>query len=212
MLHPVGLLIAAGIIAAIGATLQWMLHPPSSRTVLIAQHAAEQAREIAGDILVVFSADIRSEVMMALAAKMAKGREAQLVAIYVIEVPMTLPIDAELPVLERQALEVLTAATEIGRKAGMEIQTRTIRDRHAGPAIIQAAREENAHLIVMGTYREHGYAGAPLGRVIEYVTMHTDTDVLVGVSSTQEGKTMLNLSPLPAADVKKRSPSGVQKA
>lgn len=189
-----GWLIAAAIVVIIISTLYWMLHPPSSRTLQIAETATEQAHTIAGNVLVVFSMDISSEVLMALAARMAKGQQTQLVAIYVIEVPLTLPIDADLPQQERQALEVLTAATEIGRKVGLEIKTRTIRDRQTGPAIIQAAREEDARLIVMGTYREHGYMGAPLAKVIEYVTTHTHIDVLVGVSSATQPRSMLNLS------------------
>jgi nucleotide-binding universal stress UspA family protein len=196
----VGWLFAIAIVALISATLYWMLHPPSSRTLQIAETATEQAHTITGNVLVVFAVDISSEVLMALATRMAKGQHAQLVAIYVIEVPLTLPIDAELPLEERQALEVLTAATEIGRKVGLEIRTRVVRDRQTGPAVIQAAREENARLIVMGTYREHRYTGAPLAKVIEYVTTHTHIDVLVGVSSATEPRSMLNLAvPAPLA-------------
>jgi len=199
---PVGSLVALGIIGAIGLTMYKMLHAPSSRTEMIAAHAAEQAQEITGVILVVFSNHIHSEVLMALAVRMAKGRQAQLVAIYVVEVPYTLPIDAELPQEERAALEVLTAAEEIGRKAGIEISTRTIRDRQAGPAVIQAAREENASLIVMGTYREHRYAGAPMGQAIEYVLGQTETDVLIGVSSATEVESMFSLGPVPTIGLK----------
>jgi len=152
----------------------------------------------------VFSTHIHSEVLMALAVRMAKGRQAQLVAIYVIEVPYTLPIDAELPQEERAALEVLTAAEEIGRKASIEISTRTIRDRQTGPAVIQAAREEHASLIIMGTYREHRYAGAPMGQAIEYVLGQTETDVLIGVSSATEVESMFSLGPLLGTGLKSK--------
>jgi len=204
VLAHIGWLIAAAIVGFISSTLYWMLHPPSTPTLRRAQTATEQAYAIAGNVLVVFSADISSEVLMALAARMAKGQQTQLVAIYVIEVPLTLPIDAELQQQERQALEVLTAATEIGRKVGLEIRTQTIRDRQAGPAIIDAARKENARLIVMGTYREHRYTGAPLAKVIEYVTTHTHIDVLVGVSSATEPRSMLNLAAMPPKGEDKR--------
>jgi nucleotide-binding universal stress UspA family protein len=198
---PVGAVIGLALVGAVGSTLYRMLHRPTSRTEIIAAHAAEQAQEITGVILVVFSHHIHSEVLMALAARMAKGRQAELVAIYVIEVPYTLPIDAELPDEEREALEVLTAAEEIGRKTGVEIITRTIRDRQAGPAIISAAREENASLIVMGTYREHRYAGAPMGQAIEYVLSQAEKDVMIGVSSSKEGESMLSLGTTPTRSV-----------
>jgi hypothetical protein len=52
----------------------------------------------------------------------------------------------------------------------------------------------------MGTYREHRYTGAPLAKVIEYVTTHTHVDVLVGVSSATETASMLKLTaPTPLA-------------
>jgi len=196
-LDPIGAVIGVLIAGSISATIYTMLHAPTSRPQIIAETAAEQAQEITGNILVVFSAAIHSEVLMALAARMAKGRQAELVALYVVEVPYTLPIDAELPVEERQALEILTTATEIGRKAGIEIRTRTVRDRQTGTAVIQAALEEHASLIVMGTYREHRYAGAPLGLAIDYVLGQTHTDVLIGVSSAHESESMLNVIGVP---------------
>ncbi|HLJ82691.1 MAG TPA: universal stress protein [Candidatus Eremiobacteraceae bacterium] len=199
LFDPIGVTIAIIVAAAISATLYWMMHPPSSRTVRIAEHATTAAAQITGNILVAFSAAVSSEVLMALAAKMAYRTHAKLVAIYVIEVPLTLPVSAELPKDERRALEVLNAAAEIGRKSGLEISTRTVRDRQAGPAIIKAARDENAQLIVMGTYREHRYAGAPLAHLIEYVTTHAHVDVLIGVSANSETGSMFALGSLDAA-------------
>lgn len=201
-LHPLGALMALFVVGAVGSTLYWMLHPAMSRSALIAQTASTQAKAMAGNVLVVFSADINSLVLMALAARMAKRQQANLVAIYVIEVPYTLPIEADLPQQERRALDALNAAEEIGRAAGLDIETRMIRDRLTGTAIIRAAREESVSLIVMGTYREHGYAGAPLAKAIEFVTTHTSTDVLIGVSSV-DSKSMLSVSPADGpADIK----------
>ena len=195
--EPIGVLVALAIVGAVSSTLYWMLHPALSHSAMVARTASTQASQISGNVLVVFSADINSLVLMALAARMAKRQRANLVAIYVIEVPYTLPIEADLPQQERRALDSLTTAEEIGRKAGLDIDTRMIRDRQTGTAIIRAAREENASLIVMGTYREHGYAGAPLAKAIEFVTTHSSTDVLIGVSSV-DSKSMLSVAPTDA--------------
>jgi nucleotide-binding universal stress UspA family protein len=191
--NPLGAIVALCVVGSVASTLYWMLHPALSRSAIIAQTASTQASEMAGNVLVVFSADINSLVLMALAARMAKRQQANVVAIYVIEVPYTLPIEADLPQQERRALDSLRAAEEIGRAAGLDIETRMIRDRQTGTAIIRAAREENVSLIVMGTYREHGYAGAPLAKAIEFVTTHSSTDVLIGVSSV-DSKSMLNVA------------------
>lgn len=194
MISLIGIAIALLIVGSIGSTLYWMLHPTLSRSALMAQTASSQASQISGKVLVVFSADINSLVLMALAARMAKREQATVVAIYVIEVPYTLPIEADLPQVERRALDALSAAEEVARKAGVDIETRMIRDRQTGTAVLRAAQEEGASLIVMGTYREHGYSGAPLAKSIEFVTTHTTTDVLIGVSSV-EGKSVLSVSP-----------------
>jgi len=191
---PLGIVIALVVVGAVSSTLYWMLHPALSRSALIAQTASTQASEISGKVLVVFSTDINSLVLMALAARMAKRQQATVVAIYVIEVPYTLPIEADLPQAERRALASLNAAEEVARKAGVDIETRMIRDRQTGTAILRAAQEESASLIVMGTYREHGYAGAPLAKAIEFVTTHTTTDVLIGVSSI-DAKSILSVAP-----------------
>ena len=198
-LDPIGIVLALLVVGAVGSTLYWMLHPAMSRSAMIAQTASSQESEIAGNVLVVFSVDINSLVLMALAARMAKRQQANVDAVYIIEVPYTQPIEADLPQQERRALDALRAAEEIGRTAGLDIETRMIRDRQTGTAIIRAAREENASLIVMGTFREHGYAGAPLAKAIEFVTTHTSTDVLIGVSSV-DSKSMLSIAPNGAAD------------
>jgi nucleotide-binding universal stress UspA family protein len=192
-LHPVGIIIAFCVLGAASSTLYWMLHPQLSRSAKIAQSASTHASTMAGNVLVVFSADINSLVLMALAARMAKRQLAKLVAIYVIEVPYTLPIEAELPEQERAALDALSTAEAIGRKEGIEVEQRTIRDRLLSTAIMRAASEENVSLIVMGAYREHGYAGAPLAKAIDFIMTRSSTDVLVGVSSLNT-KSMLQLT------------------
>jgi hypothetical protein len=53
-LAHLGWLVAAAIVVSISMTLYWMLHPPSSRTLQIAETATEQAHNITGNVLVVF--------------------------------------------------------------------------------------------------------------------------------------------------------------
>jgi hypothetical protein len=50
--------------------------------------------------------------------------------------------------------------------------------------VLDIAKRERASLIVMGSYREGKYTGAPLGRDIEAIAAEAKCDVLIGV----EGK------------------------
>lgn len=179
-----GALIAVAIAAAIAATLWWMLHPPSSLVQRLAAKAESDLERLVGGIIVVFSPDIESGHMMALAARIARGQKAELLAVYVLEVPFTLPPDATMPDEERAALNSLGASEAIAMKHGVLIRTQLLKTRNTSQAVLDLAKREKAHLILIGSYHEGKYTGAPLGHDIEAIAANAKCDVLIGV----EGK------------------------
>ncbi len=179
-----GALIALAIALAINATIWWMLHPPASFVQRLAKEATSELERMVGSIVVVFSPDIASSHMMALAAKLARGERSELLAIYVIEVPYTLPPDAQMPAEERAALDALGAAETIATQTGVSLRTETIKSRSVKQAVLDLAKRERANLIILGSFREGKYTGAPLGRTIEEIAADAKCDVLIGV----EGK------------------------
>ncbi|HUA08100.1 MAG TPA: universal stress protein [Candidatus Acidoferrales bacterium] len=179
-----GALIALFVGFAIGSTIWWMLHPPASFVQKLAKEATTELERMVGSIVVVFSADILSSHMMALGAKLARGERSELLAIYVIEVPYTLPPDAEMPIEERAALDALGAAETIANASGVSIRTEIIKSRSTKQAVLDLAKRERANLIILGSFREGKYTGAPLGRTIEEIAADAKCDVLIGV----EGK------------------------
>ena len=64
------------------------------------------------------------------------------------------------------------------------IRTETIKARSTKQAVLDVAKREKANLIILGSYREGKYSGAPLGRTIEEIAADAKCDVLIGV----EGK------------------------
>ena len=179
-----GALIALIIAGAVGAILWWMLHPPASYVQRIAAQAESELGRMVGSLIVAFSPEIDSSHMMVLAAKLARGERSELLAIYVIEVPYTLPPDAEMESEERAALDALGAAETIAQKSNVTIRTETIKARSTKQAVLDVAKREKANLIILGSYREGKYSGAPLGREIEEIAADAKCDVLIGV----EGK------------------------
>lgn len=179
-----GALIALLIAGLVGATLWWMLHPPESNVERIAAAAASNLQRMFGSLIVVFSPEIESAHMMALAARLAHGERSELLALYVIEVPYTLPPDAEMTLEERAALDALGAAETIANKNNVAIRTETLKARSTKQAVLDVAKREKANLIIMGSFREGKYSGAPLGRAIEEIAADAKCDVLIGV----EGK------------------------
>jgi nucleotide-binding universal stress UspA family protein len=179
-----GAIVALIIAAMVGATLWWMLHPPSSHVQRIAERAESELERMVGSLIVVFSPEIDSSHMVALAVKLARGERSELLAMYVIEVPYTLPPDAEMPTEERAALDALGAAETIANNNNVTIRTETVKTRSTKQAVLDVAKRVKADLIILGSFREGKYSGAPLGRTIEDIAADAKCDVLIGV----EGK------------------------
>lgn len=179
-----GAVIAFVIASTVGTALWWMLHPPSSYVQRIAREAETELERMVGSLMVIFSPEIDSSHMMALAAKLARGERSELLALYIIEVPYTLPPDAEMTSEERAALDQLGAAETIANNNNVKIRTETIKARSTKQAVLDVAKREKADLIILGSFREGKYSGAPLGRTIEEIAADAKCDVLIGV----EGK------------------------
>jgi nucleotide-binding universal stress UspA family protein len=78
----------------------------------------------------------------------------------------------------RTAHEVLDAATKLAADAGVEAKTALIGEPIAD-AIVQAAKDSGADLIVMGTHGRSGIVRAVLGSVTADVIGRTDLPVMV---------------------------------
>ncbi len=183
-ISPTGSVLALLTLACICSTLYWMLHPPKTKADIRASEAETTLRRQLGTAIVVFSNEIRSEHMMVLAARLARRQKAGLLAAYIVEVPFTLPTHADMEQEDRTALDVLAAAETIARRNGTELRTETIHHRQTSQAVLELAKRERADLIIMGSYREGKYTGAPLGRAIETIASNAKCDVIIGV----EGK------------------------
>jgi APA family basic amino acid/polyamine antiporter len=78
--------------------------------------------------------------------------DSRLEVVYVIEVPLTLPLDAKLPSeREDEARRALDRAREVGEEyEDVEVGTEVIRARKVGAGILEAARRSGAEAIVIG--------------------------------------------------------------
>jgi nucleotide-binding universal stress UspA family protein len=174
---PAGVVLAFVVLVAISSTLYWMLHPPTTTAERAARATEAEVDEIIGSVIIVFSQEIHSEHMMSLAVRVARRERAQLLAAYIIEVPHTLPLDAEMEAERRDALGVLQVAESIARK------------NKVSQGVLELAKRKDAHLIVVGAYREGKYTGAPIGSAIEVIAAKATCDVLIGVQG-KRGKIM----------------------
>jgi APA family basic amino acid/polyamine antiporter len=127
-------------------------------------------------IVPIFGTDVDASALRT-AAKLV-GEDAMVEAVYVLRVPNQLPLDAGLEDEEQLGLSVLESAKVRGRKAGLKVQTRLIRTRNPGAAIVEEAERREAEIIYLGT------AHAPvseraLGPTATYLLAHRPCRVVI---------------------------------
>jgi APA family basic amino acid/polyamine antiporter len=133
-------------------------------------------------------------------------------ALWVFEVPMSLPIDAALPDEQlKRARAALARAKAVGEEyEGVEVATATVRARRAGQAIVDEARRRGVQAVVMGAEEPSkirggallGGRGGPLdnfvGDVTKYVIAKAPCQVIL--TAPPAGDSRKPAPPVPSAD------------
>jgi basic amino acid/polyamine antiporter, APA family len=125
-----------------------------------------------------------SDEALDIAAGLSAERGAQITAVYVVEVPLDLPLSAELPAEEELANRELDEARAIGESYGVVVLERLTRARSAGRAIVLEAERRGSEIIVLGAPRRgEGRRGQGVfGKTVDYVLRNAPCRVLVAAS------------------------------
>jgi len=179
--------IIAGLIGY-AAYRRWFVRSPLAATVRAPQQVLGPALEIDyRTILVPVLRSVESEEAIVAAARLASGRRARIVLLHVIEVPLELPFDADLPEQEEIADELLDNASAMVERYGVRPVPRIVRARRAGPAIVDESIAQNAELVVVGAPRDRVRRGGPVfGRTVDHVLRQSAVRVLV--AATRAGR------------------------
>jgi nucleotide-binding universal stress UspA family protein len=119
------------------------------------------------------------EEMVATAVKLAQERGAAVVALHVIRVPLDRPLDAELYDQEERAAASLAEAAALGADLGVAVEGKSIRARSIGEAIVKAAEETGADLIVLGSSPRWRRQSRFFSPTVDYVLRRAPAEVLV---------------------------------
>jgi basic amino acid/polyamine antiporter, APA family len=133
-------------------------------------------------ILVPIAPGYASDEAMDFACRLAAERRASIVALTAIEVPLELPLDAELPDDVREANEQLDEARAIGDSYGVNVIGRIARTRNIGRAIVDEAMRRHSEIIVMaGPRRVRLQRGRRqiFGDAVDFVLRHAPCRVMV---------------------------------
>jgi APA family basic amino acid/polyamine antiporter len=131
------------------------------------------------NILVPVAPGRETEEALDVACRLATERRARVAAIAVVEIPLELPLDAEMTQAEAEAHELLDYARAVGDSYGVDVVGRIVRDRSAGRAIVREAEQRNAEIIVMGAPRRRRARAPIFGGTTDYVLKQAPCRVMV---------------------------------
>ncbi|HEY1457066.1 MAG TPA: universal stress protein [Solirubrobacteraceae bacterium] len=182
-----------------------------------------------GSVLVPLSGSKLDEDIVQTAALLVSGEPTDeaaidtstIEAVWIFEIPMSLPIDARLPEAQvKHARQALARAKAIGEEySGVQVATAIVRSRRAGYAIVEEARRRGVEAIVLGAEEPSlirgggrlGGRGGPLenfvGERTKYVVAKADCRVIVTAPPARDPEHNLGL-PTPLELATGRSTAG----
>jgi basic amino acid/polyamine antiporter, APA family len=101
------------------------------------------------------------EEMLAIACKLAQEHEERVLGVNVVEVPLSLPLDAPIAGATECEAGLLAMSEMFSRDYGVTVELMALRSRAISSAIAQVARERNVGLILIGAVP---HIGASAGR------------------------------------------------
>ncbi len=122
-----------------------------------------------------------SDEMMVLACQLATEKKSAVDGLYVIEVPLNLPLDARLTAERERADKVLETAARVADSFKVGFTPLVLTARQAGRAIVEEAVRRRSEVIIVGTARKRRVADRAFGRTVDYVLDHAPCEVLLNL-------------------------------
>ncbi len=115
-----------------------------------------------------------------LTADYARLSKAELVAVHVVEIDWTLPLDADIAGRSEEVQRVLDLAETIAEESKVTMEPVLLQARDVGAAIVDEAVERDADLVVLGVpFRTRFGGDFAIGRTIPYVLQNAPCTVWV---------------------------------
>ena len=127
---------------------------------------------------------------MELARSFVQGGRGRIHAIYVIEMQLKYPLDAEVGEEILRGEEALAEIEHLSMSGRLSLQGEIVQARQAGPAIVQEAANIPATMIIMGVDYGNDPAGFRMSTTADYVLRNARCPVILWRSG-------IHSSPLP---------------
>lgn len=121
--------------------------------------------------------DERIVRLLAQNARLTKG---ELIAVHVVEIDWTLPLDSDIASRSEEVQRVLDAAEAVAEASKVTLEPVLLQARDVGAAIVDEAVERGADLLVVGLpYRKRFGGEFAIGRTIPYILQNAPSAVWV---------------------------------
>ena len=131
-------------------------------------------------VVVALNGGSSDEHIVRLVTALAKGSNVELIAVHVVEIDWTLPLDADVAGQSEEAQRVLDMAESVAEGAKATLEPVLLQARDVGAALVDEAVERGADLLVTGLpYRKRFGGDFVIGRTIPYVLKNAPCTVWV---------------------------------
>ncbi len=120
----------------------------------------------------------QDDEVVRLACILGRQTKSPLCFLHVIQVPRTLPVDAELPVQTQRGDEILVRAETEASRYGVQADTALAQAREIGPAIVNEAADRRSDLIVIAIDPDRRSGSFHIGQIASYVMEHAACAVI----------------------------------
>jgi nucleotide-binding universal stress UspA family protein len=115
-----------------------------------------------------------------LVAEQARHIKAELIAIHVVEIDWTLPLDADIAGRSEDVQRILDTAESVAEDYRIALEPILLQARDVGAAIVDEAIERGSDLLVVGLpYRKRFGGEFAIGRTIPYILQNAPCTVWV---------------------------------
>jgi APA family basic amino acid/polyamine antiporter len=166
----------------LGIAVYWLVR--RSRGAGLLEHVASSDEQALPEarfetILVPMKLGDVGEEMLATAIRLAQERNASVIALNVMQVPLDRPLYDPPRDVEEDARASLAEARTLGQDLNVPIRELTVHARSIGTAIVEQARELGADLIVLGSSPRWRRQSRFFSPTVEYVLRKAPCEVMV---------------------------------
>jgi len=120
------------------------------------------------------------ERIVRLVAQNARLTKAEVIAVHVVEIDWTLPLDSDVAGRSEDVQRVLDAAEAVAEASKVKLEPVLLQARDVGAAIVDEAVERGADLLVVGLpYRKRFGGEFAIGKTIPYILQNAPSAVWV---------------------------------